>query len=165
MFLSPPMLKIEEIVYIQLLIFSHTINIRTKVYLSLSYLHDSPLYSLITNRRLLVLAPTPLAACRKTADMTSCDQGRKFLLVGGKQGKGNTHCQRVADRSHDLDISRSEFMNWEWSGWIELHFPKHTNRMRAKIVCLPELGIAGDGLRSVQGISVPKTCKTNITFH
>lgn len=41
-----------------------TNQIPTKVPFNLSHLHDSPLYSLITNRMLSFFAPTPLAACR-----------------------------------------------------------------------------------------------------
>lgn len=45
-------------------------------------------------------------------------------------------------------------------GWTELRFPKYINRIQAKnIHILPVVGVVGDGLRSVQGISVPITCK------
>lgn len=53
----------------------------TRVNLRWSYLHDSPLYSLITNRRLSALAPTPLAACRKhhTWDIQTTQKQVKYF--------------------------------------------------------------------------------------
>lgn len=45
-------------------------------------------------------------------------------------------------------------------GWID--FPKYINSIGAKTHILPEVGVVGDGLRSVQGISVPITCKHTV---
>lgn len=89
-----------------------------------------------------------------------------LTIIFPEKAMMSAYGHRVSHRCHNLDICRPELMNYTKMTWVsgietDFLFISKTTSFNP----LPEVGVVGDGLRSVHGTSVPIACRQSICIH